>query len=206
MRVIMLQNSGLIYTSNAYLVLGNWSRLSDVNTLIDTGRDPAVLEALAQAPTGVGKKSVEQVVLTHGHYDHVEVLEAIRERFQPVVCAFRGAVERPDRVLDDGDEIPAGDGTLEVIHTSGHSSDSICLYSRREGVLFAGDAPLLVNSGDATYEDSFATALEKLCSRDVRIIYFGHGAPLVEDCDKRLRRSLELVTNSRPQVREAQQG
>ncbi len=205
MRVIMLENSGLIYTSNVYLVLGNWSALGDVNTLIDTGRDPAVLDALAHAPTGVGKRAVEQVVLTHGHYDHVELVPVLRERFHPTVAGFRGSVEGLDRVLEDGDEFRAGDETFEVLHTPGHSSDSICLYCRREGALFAGDAPLLIHSGDGTYEDDFAAALEKICARDVRTIYFGHGAPLTADCNHRLRRSLEIVTNGQPPRREAHQ-
>ena len=159
MRVILLENSGLLYSSNAYLVLGDWSAIGDVNTLIDVGRDPAVLDALELAPTGVGKRAVEQVVLTHGHYDHVEVLGAIRKRFQPTVCAFHGAVEGVDRVLRDGDELQAGDRTFEVLHTPGHSSDSICLYCPEEGALFAGDTTLLIHSADGTYEESFAAAL-----------------------------------------------
>ena len=195
MRVILLENSGQVYSCNVYLVLGDWSRIGDVNTLVDVGRDPAVLDSLAKAPTGVGKRAVEQVLLTHGHYDHVELVEALRGLFHPTVCAFHGAVEGADRQLQDGDELKAGDQTFEVLHTPGHSSDSICFYCPAEGVLFAGDTPLLVHAGD-TYEESFAAALEKICARDVRAIYFGHGAPLLEDCNVRLRWSMEIVSKS----------
>jgi glyoxylase-like metal-dependent hydrolase (beta-lactamase superfamily II) len=179
-----------------YLVLGDWSGLGDVNTLVDVGRDPAVIESLTQASTGVGKKAVEQVILTHEHYDHVELLGVIRGLFQPRVRAFRGGLEGVDQALADGDELQAGDRIFEVLHTPGHSSDSICLYCRRDGVLFAGDTQLLVNSADGTYEESFAAALERICARDVRAIYFGHGAPLLADCNVRLQRSLEIVTKS----------
>jgi hydroxyacylglutathione hydrolase len=195
-RVILLENSRQEYSCNVYLVLGDWSRICDVNTLIDVGRDPAVLDALAQAPTGVGKRAVEQVLLTHGHYDHVELLETMRQRFQPTVCAFSGAVEGVDRVLRDGDELKAGDRAFEVLHTPGHSSDSICFYCPEEGVLFAGDTPLLVHAGDSTHEECFAAALAKICARNIRTIYFGHGAPLVTDCNTRLQRSLEIVNKS----------
>jgi glyoxylase-like metal-dependent hydrolase (beta-lactamase superfamily II) len=195
-RVILLKNSGQVYSCNVYLVLGDWSGVSDVNTLIDVGRDPAVLDALAHAPTGVGKRAVEQVLLTHGHYDHVELLDALRARFQPRVCAFSGAVEGVDRVLRDGDLLKAGDRILEVLHTPGHSSDSICLYCPEEAVLFAGDTTLLVHDSDSTYEEDFAAALEKICARNIRTIYFGHGAPLVADCNARLQRSLEIVNKS----------
>ena len=193
MRVILLKNSGLIYSSNVYLVLGDWSGMSDVNTLIDVGRDPAVLDALSAAPTGVGKRPVEQVLLTHEHFDHVELLGTIREQFQPTVCAFRGGLAGVDRELADGDELKAGNRKFEVLHTPGHSSDSICLYCPEEGVLFAGDTALVNHSSGGTHEKGFVAALERICSRDVRAIYFGHGAPLLNDCNRRLRESLEIV-------------
>jgi len=196
MRVICLTNGGRTYTSNAHLVLGNWSAIGDVNTLIDTGRDASILDSIRRAPTGVGKRAVEQVILTHSHYDHVEILGLIRTAFGPRVCGFEGGMEGMDRYLKDGDELKAGDRVLEVIHAPGHSSDSICLYCAAEGVLFAGDAPLLVNSADSTYEEGFVAALERICTRDVRSIYFGHGAPLKEGCNAILRRSVELVTRS----------
>jgi glyoxylase-like metal-dependent hydrolase (beta-lactamase superfamily II) len=95
-----------------------------------------------------------------------------------------------------GDELKAGGRVFEVLHTPGHSSDSICLYCPEEGVLFAGDTTLLIHSSDSTYEECSAAALEKICPRDVRAIYFGHGAPLLGDCKIRLRRSLEIVNKS----------
>ena len=85
---------------------------------------------------------------------------------------------------------------FEVIHTPGHSSDSICLYNQAEGVLFAGDSPLLITSPTGTYETGFLVALEKLCARDVRRIYFGHGAPLTEGCNQRLRESHSMAAGS----------
>lgn len=193
MRVLALQGGGRTYTSNVYLVLGDWRALSDVNTLVDTGRDPLVLRALEQSPTGVGKRAVEQVLLTHSHFDHVELLGSIRREFAPRVCAFGPAAGGVDHNLADGEIVPAGDGELEVIYTPGHSEDSICLYAEREGVLFAGDTPLVTNSPGASYAPGYVAALEKICSRDVRTIYFGHGEPLVEGCNERLKRSLEMV-------------
>ena len=195
MRVIPLENSGSVYTSNVYLVLGDWSAIGDVNTLVDVGRDPAILDSLAHAPTGVGKRAVEQVLLTHGHYDHTGLLSAIHQLYRPTVCAF-GSSTGADRELRDGDRLKAGDRTFEVLHTPGHSSDSVCFYCPGEAVLFAGDTNLLVYSGDDTYEEGFAAALEKICARNVQAIYFGHGAPLLENCNARLRQSLEIVNKS----------
>ena len=196
MRIVTLENSGQVYTSQVYLVLGDSSRLEDLNTLVDVGQDPAILAGIEQAPTGIGKWPVEQVVLTHSHSDHCALLPRIRAAFHPKVFAFSPNIEGVDGVLRDGDTIQMGDETFEVIHTPGHSSDSICLYNRTEGVLFAGDTPLLITSPTGTYEAGFLAALEKLCARDVRRIYFGHGPPLIEGCNERLRESQSMALGS----------
>jgi len=196
MRVILLAGAGGIYTSNAYLVLGDWSALEDVNTLVDVGRDPAVLESIEQAPTGVGKPKVEQVVLTHGHYDHTSLLPLVRETFHPKVLAAAHCVAGVDELVKGGDLLRMGDRTIEVIHTPGHTSDSICLYEPLDGVLFAGDTPLLIRTAGGTYEAGYVAALRHLCARDIRRIYFGHGEPLAGNCNARLRESLRVVEGS----------
>jgi len=196
MRIVTLENSGEVYSSQAYLVLGDSSRLDDVNTLVDVGQDPAILASIERAPTGVGKWPVEQVVLTHGHSDHCALLPRVREAFHPKVFAFSPSIDGVDCLLRGGDTIKMGDEDFEVIHMPGHSSDSICLYNQAEGVLFAGDSPLLIASPDGTYEAGFLAALETLCARDVRRIYFGHGAPLTEHCNERLRESQRMATGT----------
>jgi glyoxylase-like metal-dependent hydrolase (beta-lactamase superfamily II) len=198
MRILRLENSSLIYTSEAYLVLGEASRMGDVNTLVDVGQDPAILASIGRAPTGVGKWPVEQVVLTHDHSDHCALLPLIREAFHPKVFAYSPNIEGVDSVLCDGDTIKMGDQYFEVVHAPGHSSDSVCLYNKAEGVLFAGDSPLLITSSGDTHEAGFLAALAKLCARDVRRIYFGHGAPLTEHCNERLRESLKMAGGSPP--------
>jgi glyoxylase-like metal-dependent hydrolase (beta-lactamase superfamily II) len=197
MRILILENSGQVYTSQVYLVLGATSRLEDVNTLVDVGQDPAILASVGRAPTGVGKWPVEQVVLTHGHSDHCALLPRVREAFHPKVFAFSPNIDGVDSLLGDGDTIKMGDEVFEVIYIPGHSSDSICLYNEAEGVLFAGDSPLLITSPTGTYEAGFLAALEKLCARDVRRIYFGHGDPLTERCNERLRESQKMAGGGR---------
>ena len=190
------------YCANVYLIRGDWNRIDDVNTLIDVGNDPVVIEEIRETATGVGKTPVEQVILTHAHYDHAAFLPTIRELYDPVVYAqspFAGA----DRVLSDGDMLRCGDRSFEVIHTPGHSNDSICLYCAEDGVLFAGDTPVLITSDDGSYEENFVFALQRLCRKDVKEIYFGHGDPLLDNCNALLRSSLRNVKGSLKQGVEA---
>ena len=184
-----------IYSCKVYLIRGDWNAIKDVNTLIDVGHDPAVVDRIRAIPTGVGKKPVEQVILTHGHFDHAALLPAIREALDPVVYAHSTLVGA-DCVLKDGQMLCCGDRTFEVIYTPGHSNDSICLYCQEDGALFVGDTPVVIRSGDGSYEEDFVRSLERLCRKDVRAIYFGHGDPLLDDCNARLRSSLRNVRKS----------
>jgi hypothetical protein len=60
---------------------------------------------------------------------------------------------------------------------------------------------VLITSPDGTYEAGFLAALEKVCARDVRRIYFGHGAPLMEHCNQRLRESQAMAAASPPAIK-----
>jgi len=190
MRVRSLPRSERIYSSNVYFLLGDWSRIEDVNTLVDAGADPAVMGFIDDAPTGVGKKKVDLVILTHHHYDHTVMLPAIREAWSPTVAAWSHASEGVNLALTDGQRLHVGDDSLEVIHTPAHTDDSICLYSESNRALFVGDTPVLVHADDHVYSGQFVDALARMAARPIDVIYFGHGEPLTERCNERLERSL----------------
>ncbi|MBI5034479.1 MAG: MBL fold metallo-hydrolase [Chloroflexi bacterium] len=193
MRISNLTDSkSMIYSSNVYMLLGDWSAIGDVNTLIDVGNDPSVIERIRTLPTGVGKRAVDQVIITHGHFDHSEMLEDVRAQFDPIVYAFSPYLT-PDVLLKDGMDLRCGDREFEVIYTPGHSDDSICLYCQTDGILFAGDTPVVIRSSDGSYEDRFVWALERITQKEVRTIYFGHGAPLTENANLVLAESLRNV-------------
>lgn len=196
MKIFNLTKNSGVYTSNVFLVLGGFNAIEDVNTLVDVGRDPSVIERIEKASTGVGKQRIEQVVLTHSHYDHTSLLPQICKRYHPKVCAYSLSLKGVDRLLKDGEILKMGDGTFEVIYTPGHSNDSICLYCQSEGVLFAGDSTIIIQSDDGTYENGFVDALIRLARKNIKAIYFGHGDPLLNDCNERIRSSLKMVQRS----------
>jgi glyoxylase-like metal-dependent hydrolase (beta-lactamase superfamily II) len=196
MKITDVSRNRTIYSSNVYLITGSWNTLDDKNTLIDVGRDPSVLEEIQNASTGFGKKRVEQVILTHNHYDHVSLLPEILRLFEPAVYAGSPHLDGVDVVLRGGENLRCGDRLFEIILTPGHSSDSLCCYCAEDGVLFAGDTPLVIQSAGGSYDPEFIDALENLCSRDIWAIYFGHGEPLMNRCNAVLQSSLENVRRS----------
>lgn len=193
MRILGIKGSNNVYTCNVYFVMGDWKKLEDVNTLIDVGNDPTIIEVLKNMNAGVGKNKVEQVILTHCHSDHTAILPLIRKAFDPVVCAFSPFMSGVDRVLHDGETLLVGDREFEVIHAPGHSEDSITLYNEDEGALFVGDASLIIRSTGGTYEEGFVRTLKRLCQKNIQTMYFGHGDPLTRDADQALRTTLKMV-------------
>ena len=196
MKVTVLKGNNNVYSSNAYIVTGDWKRIEDVNTLIDVGSDPSVIGNLEEIATGIGKSKVEQVVITHDHSDHTRILPLIRQIFNPVVYAFSPFMDGVDHVLKNGQTLRIGDREFEVIHIPGHSDDSISLYNAEDGIIFLGDAPIPVRFLGGTYEPGFVHALKILCRKNIRIIYPGHGEPIKEGAYDQVKSSLGIVLQS----------
>jgi len=190
MTIVNLTEGSTVYTSNVYYVTGTWKSMQDVSTLIDSGMDPGIISYLHNAWTGVGKRKVDQIILTHNHYDHAGMVKALKTEFHPIVLAWSKNHEGVDKLVRDGEMLQVADAVFEVIHMPGHSTDSILLFNREEGVLFAGDSPLDIKTEEGHYGKGFIQVLERLSRLPVKSIYFGHGKPMFEGCLEMLRRSL----------------
>jgi glyoxylase-like metal-dependent hydrolase (beta-lactamase superfamily II) len=196
MKIINLTTESKMYTCNVYFLLGDWKGVDDVNALIDVGRDPMIIDKIKELDTGVGKKRVEKVLLTHGHYDHAALLPHINDEFAPEVYSFH-PFEGVSHSLRDGQTLRLADRLFEVIYTPSHTNDSICLYCPEEGVLFSGDAPLMITARDASYHEDFVSALERIARRDIRAIYPGHGSPITERAKHLIYMSLDNLRKSK---------
>jgi glyoxylase-like metal-dependent hydrolase (beta-lactamase superfamily II) len=86
------------------------------------------------------------------------------------------------RMLHDGEIVDLGGRSLRVVHTPGHSPDSVCYLDEREGLLFAGDTvnsgPILATDTVADLQD-FARSTRRLADEvagSVRWVLMAHGA------------------------------
>lgn len=100
------------------------------------------------------------VFLTHGHFDHITGLEALRNEFPDVdVYAYveeRDVLINPElncstlfgglpyiesgvKYLEDGQDVEILDKSIKVLHTPGHTKGGCCYYIEEDKVLFSGD-------------------------------------------------------------------
>lgn len=193
MRITNLTQKSSFYTSNVYLLRGDWNAISDINTLIDAGRDPNIIPSIRQIPTGVGKKAVDLIILTHNHYDHAELVPILKKEFNPLVLAYL-SYQNADEYLKGQEIIKVADRMCEIIHAPGHSNDSICLYFKEDKILFSGDFPINLIDTNGTYPDDYIDILDKLSNRQINTIYPGHGNP-IPDANKVIMRSLRNAKN-----------
>jgi glyoxylase-like metal-dependent hydrolase (beta-lactamase superfamily II) len=172
------------YCCNVYWLVSDSRLTRDRNTLVDAGSRHAgnmdyLLREMEKHPKGIGRRAVEQVILTHSHYDHVGGLPSILEHFRPEVFAHRRD-DGIDHSLSDGDQLRLGDKDFRVLHTPGHSEDSLCLYCPETGALFSGDTLYRISDAKGSYPECYVQSLERIRELDARVIYPGHGEPILE--------------------------
>lgn len=159
--------------------------------IIDPGDDFEKIKT--EIPT---EADIEFIINTHGHIDHIKE----DARFNLQVCIHpldRDCLADPAKNLsiifetpvsmeipcvktvNDGDTISAGQLSLKVIHTPGHSAGSICL--KADQIVFTGDTLFCDGYGrtdlpGGSEEVIFSSIRERLLILpDETLIYPGHG-------------------------------
>ena len=89
--------------------------------------------------------SVKYVINTHHHFDHTLGNQAILKETGAKLIQHKESTLEHDISVSDGDKIKFGNSELNVIHTPGHSKDSMCLIG--DGKIFSGDTLFVGNCG-----------------------------------------------------------
>lgn len=88
---------------------------------------------------------VKYVINTHHHFDHTIGNDAMVKHTKSKILQHESSTLKNDVRLSNGDKIIFGKSELTVLHTPGHSKDSICLVG--DGKIFSGDALFVGNCG-----------------------------------------------------------
>ena len=138
-----------------------------------TGRqavvDPADADAAIRAVDATGG-TLDLILLTHHHDDHVAGVDAVRRRYGcPVIGAAADAHRLPplDRGVAEGDQVSFGESAARVIDTPGHTRGHIAfVFEEGEPVLLSGDTLFSLGCGrllEGTPAEMFAS-LRKLAA------------------------------------------
>lgn len=128
---------------------------------IDSGWET---EPIVKLATSEGMK-VKYVAATHGHFDHVKTMGQLASELGSETVAFEGSEVDAKVRVRDGDVLKLGARDVRVIHTPGHTEDSVCYYDGSD--LFTGDT-LFIEAWGRT--DLPGGSAEKLFSSLRRVI------------------------------------
>jgi glyoxylase-like metal-dependent hydrolase (beta-lactamase superfamily II) len=129
---------------------------------------------------------VRRVLETHGHWDHIQAVPAMREAgFEVAVTALDAPRLKDvgyDVFLDDKEVVEVGRLRLNAIHTPGHTEGSICFHVQGTPLLFTGDTLFPGGPGNTSFDGGdFATIISSISGSlfafaDDTQVLPGHGA------------------------------
>jgi hydroxyacylglutathione hydrolase len=120
------------------------------------------------------------VINTHAHFDHVLGNEQVAQVTGAKIIQHKNSKIEKDIAVEDGDTIEIGSIRLKVIHTPGHSKDSVCLLYEEGQLIFTGDTLFVGNCGRTDLPGSdpaemYHSLFDILAKLDERlVVYPGH--------------------------------
>lgn len=184
--------SGGLLDSNVYIV---WNKKEAM--IIDCGVFPRAVYDFVRE----NELTVKYIVLTHGHYDHIDYISEYVKLFPnaKILChedelkvildpeanlsSYFGApksYEHNYSLLNSGDEIELDDDFFSVFSAPGHTPGCICLHNKKDNILYTGDVVFANGYGRTDFKHGDTTALFNSLRSIIRLfsgatIYPGHG-------------------------------
>lgn len=164
--------------------------------IIDPGYEADKIEAYVQKK----QLHVAEILLTHGHFDHITAADEVRKKFQTKIYASGKEKElmadprmnvsvmmgesvslKADVWLEDGQELEMLGETMRCILTPGHTGGGMCFYFPKACMLFSGDTLFQESVGRTDFPTGSSRELirsvrEKLLVLPEAVrVYPGHG-------------------------------
>ncbi len=181
------------YQTNCYFIYQEERKRAIVVDPADQGAK--ICEALTR--NGI---TVEAILLTHGHFDHIWGAEELREAAgvklyaldaEKAVCenshnnvsemTGRSCTVEADEYLRDGQELTLAEICFRVIATPGHTIGSCCYYFPEAGFLVSGDTLFAESVGRTDFPTGSMSSIVRSIKEKLYIlpgdtrVYPGHG-------------------------------
>jgi len=154
-------------------------RRTGESLLVDAANEHEALLEVCQT-LGVG-----QVVETHGHWDHIQAVPAVREAGISVAVTAEDAAMLPsyDLLLEDDTVLMVGKLRVRTLATPGHTLGSMCFAVEGAPLLLTGDTLFPGGPGNTSFQGgNFASIIRSIEERIFRrfgtetLVLPGHGA------------------------------
>lgn len=162
----LLTNCYLVYSGKEAAVIDPGGEVDDILLLLNKK-----------------KLKLKYIINTHSHPDHTFGNKLLKNKTKAKILIHRAEEEyikfKPDKFLEDNEEIKIGDAVLKVLHTPGHTKGSICLLGNN--FIFTGDTLFKDGIGRTDLVGSSASkmrnSLKKLSTvlGSGMFVYPGHG-------------------------------
>ncbi len=181
------------YQTNCYFIYQEEKKHAIVVDPADQGKK--IFEALRR--NGI---TVDAILLTHGHFDHIWGTRELREAAgvklyaldaEKTVCedahnnvsemTGRPCTVEADEYLRDGQELTLADSRFRVIATPGHTIGSCCYYFPEAGFLVSGDTLFAESVGRTDFPTGSMSSLVRSIKEKLYVlpgetrVYPGHG-------------------------------
>ena len=171
---------------------GEWEVTNNI-WLIGDDKEVLVVDAAHDAApivAAVNGRRVTGIALTHGHNDHINAAVALQDAVDaPILLHPEDLMlwadvypdRSPDRDLAHGEVLFAGDDSLSVLHTPGHSPGGCCFVLGAGGHVFSGDTlfcggPGATGRSYSDFETIVASIRARLLSLPPEtVVHTGHG-------------------------------
>lgn len=179
--------------TNCYFVYREGSPESIVVDAADQGQ--TIYDALSERGF-----QVAAILLTHGHFDHIWGVNALKKASGAKLYAYEGERElcrdvgmnvseqagracsvEPDVYVKDGEEITICGMTCRVLATPGHTEGSCCYYFGEDGIVLSGDTLFAESVGRTDFPTGSMSALVRSIKEKLFVlpeettVYPGHG-------------------------------
>ena len=138
-------------------------------------------------------EKIDYILLTHGHMDHIWGVKELIKIFNPIIYCSKEDKDfiNVNIILDyyfpknnynfkfiDYENFNINN--IEIIKSPGHSNGSVCIYFKKENILFSGDTLFKDSFGRYDFKDGDLNKLVKSINKlfelnENTIVYPGHG-------------------------------